>query len=222
VEDMVDALRVQLTAMQVPPPYHLLALSLGAMVAIDWATRYPQEVAGAVLLNTSLARFSPFHHRLRPANYPALLAPLAGWGGAEGREATLLRLTSARPESHPDAVARWTAIFREHPVSVGNALRQLRAALRYRAPIEPPPVPLMVLVGAGDRLVDPRCSRALARAWRTPLVEHPWAGHDLPLDDGGWVAEEVTRWIGRVSAGEVGHGTSSQARQAHDGKRLPE
>jgi pimeloyl-ACP methyl ester carboxylesterase len=200
VGPMVDALREQLAAMQVPAPYHLLALSLGAMVAIDWATRYPHEVAGAVLMNTSLARFSPFHHRLRAANYPALLSLLAGRGGIERREATLLRLTSARPEAHPDAVARWTAIFREHPVSAGNALRQLLAASRYRAPVERPAVPLVMLVGAGDRLVDPRCSRAIAQAWGATLLEHPWAGHDLPLDDAGWVVEQVGRWANQASA----------------------
>lgn len=196
VEPMTDALRAELAAMGVAPPYRLLALSLGAMVAIDWATRHPHEVAGAVLINTSLSRFSPFHQRLRPANYPALLALLAGRGGVQGREATLLRLTSARPETHPDAVARWTAIFRARPVSVGNSLRQLAAAMRFRAPAQAPAVPLAFLVGAGDSLVHPDCSRSVARAWHAPLIEHPWAGHDLPLDDGGWVVEKVVRLLG--------------------------
>jgi pimeloyl-ACP methyl ester carboxylesterase len=194
VAAMVDAARAQLAVMQVKPPYHLLALSLGAMVALDWAMRYPQELASGVLLNTSLARFSPFHHRLRPANYVALLGLLARRGDTARREATLLRLTSARPEAHPEVVALWIAIFRTRPVSPANALRQLLAALRYRAPIQAPAVPLLVLAGAGDRLVDPRCSRALAQAWSLPHVEHPWAGHDLPLDDGVWVVERVVRW----------------------------
>ena len=197
VEAMTDAVRAELSGMGVKPPYRLLASSLGAMVAIDWAARHPREVTGAVLINTSLSRFSPLHHRLRPANYPALLALLAGHGGVEGREATLLRLTSARPEGHPEAVGRWTAIFRERPVTVGNALRQLLAAMRFRAPLDPPPVPLTFLVGAGDRLVDPDCSRAIARAWRAPLIEHPWAGHDLPLDDEAWVVEQVASERGR-------------------------
>lgn len=196
VDAMTDAVRAELASMGVVPPYRLLALSLGAMVAIDWSTRHPREVASAVLINTSLSRFSPFHHRLRPANYPALLALLAGRGGVEGREGTLLRLTSARPEAQPDAVARWTAIFRARPVSAANALRQLVAAMRYRAPRQAPAVPLTLLVGAGDTLVHPDCSRSVARAWRAPLVEHPWGGHDLPLDDERWVVEQVVRVAG--------------------------
>ena len=47
---------------------------------------------------------------------------------------------------------------------------------------------------AGDRLVDPRCTTAIARAWGVPHELHPWAGHDVPLDDPGWVIEQVERF----------------------------
>ena len=50
-------------------------MSLGAMVAVDWAARHPEELAGCVLINTSLRPFSPWYQRLRPANYGALLRP---------------------------------------------------------------------------------------------------------------------------------------------------
>ena len=60
------------------------------------------------------------------------------------------------------------------------ALRQLLAAMRYRAPRRVPPVPLLLLSGAADGLVHPACSAAVARAWRLPMAVHPDAGHDLP------------------------------------------
>jgi hypothetical protein len=50
------------------------------------------------------------------------------------------------------------------------------------------------MLAAGDRLVDPECSRTLARAWQADFIEHPNAGHDLPLDDGAWVAQQIERW----------------------------
>ncbi|MBC8058528.1 MAG: alpha/beta hydrolase, partial [Rhizobiales bacterium] len=28
-----------------------------------------------------------------------------------------------------------------------------------------------------------------------PVATHPWAGHDLPLDDGEWVALQVSNWL---------------------------
>jgi predicted alpha/beta hydrolase family esterase len=52
-----------------------------------------------------------------------------------------------------------------------------------------------VLVSAADGLVDPRCSQRLAQAWGAPMRKHPTAGHDLPLDDGAWVAREVAAWL---------------------------
>jgi pimeloyl-ACP methyl ester carboxylesterase len=41
------------------------------MVAVEWASRYPQEIARCVLINTSMRPYSRFHQRLRWQNYPA-------------------------------------------------------------------------------------------------------------------------------------------------------
>ncbi|MBK7793953.1 MAG: hypothetical protein IPJ62_16665, partial [Betaproteobacteria bacterium] len=57
-----------------------------------------------------------------------------------------------------------------------------------------PAAGVLILASANDALVDPRCSQALAEAWRATIAVHPKAGHDLPLDDGPWVAEQVARW----------------------------
>ena len=42
--------------------------------------------------------------------------------------------------------------------------------------------------------------RRLAAQWATAFAEHPTAGHDLPLDDGAWVARQVGDWL-RTLAG---------------------
>jgi pimeloyl-ACP methyl ester carboxylesterase len=89
---------------------------------------------------------------------------------------------------------QWTDWRRAHPVSRANALRQLLAAMRYRAPRRVPPVPLLLLSGAADGLVHPACSAAVARAWRLPMAVHPDAGHDLPLDAPDWVVAQVVAW----------------------------
>ena len=60
--------------------------------------------------------------------------------------------------------------------------------------------PLLLLAGAGDRLVDPACSRRLARTWQVPLLEHAQAGHDLPLDDPDWVAHQASLFFSRPAA----------------------
>jgi pimeloyl-ACP methyl ester carboxylesterase len=81
------------------------------------------------------------------------------------------------------------------PVSAANALRQVLAAARFR--LGPQPLDskkLLVLAGAGDTLVSPECSLALAKAWNCAMARHPTAGHDVTLDAGPWVAEQVARW----------------------------
>lgn len=195
VEEMVERLRVQLIGQGVPPPYELLAMSLGAMVAVAWAARYPEEVLGCVLINTSLRPFSPFYRRLKPRNYVRLLK-LALFGGSDDDwERTILRLTSRRTACPDKVVKKWIAYRRESPVSSRNAFRQLLAAARYQAPLARPNVPILVLCSVQDALVDSSCSRQLALRWRSGFATHPTAGHDLPLDDGPWVARQVSRWL---------------------------
>ncbi len=191
IGDMMECCRADLTARGLRPPYHLLALSLGGMAAAAWMRAHPEELRGAVLINSSLRPFSAFHERLRPGSYGALLR-LVGADSA-GRERIILRLTSRGDRS--DVLPAWIAFRRERPVSSANALRQLLAAARYRASPRRPEVPLLVLASDRDALVDPRCSRRIAAQWQARIAVHPSAGHDLPLDDPAWVAREVRAWL---------------------------
>lgn len=202
VADMADACRQALRAQGIAPPYHLLAMSLGGMVAVDWASRFPAEIAGAVLINTSLRGISPLQWRLRPANWPWLLRLMLRWRQPRRCEEIVLRITSRVCASdravRNDVLSHWTALRELHPVTAASALRQLWAAARYAAPTQRPPVPLLVLTSQQDGLVDPRCSLHLAKRWQTALAVHPGAGHDLPLDDGAWVAAQVQQWVAAV------------------------
>jgi pimeloyl-ACP methyl ester carboxylesterase len=195
VAGMVDACRDECVRRGIETPVSLLAMSLGAMVAAEWARVAPEELDGCVLINTSMRPFSPLHHRLRPANYPTLLRLALGGGSAEAIEQTVLRLTSNQPGQLRDVIPDWSAVRRHRPVSASNAVRQLIAAARYRAPRQAPGVPLLLLGSEHDQLVDSRCSQAIASAWHCSLLMHPAAGHDLPLDDPRWVADQVRRWL---------------------------
>src|ERR1035437_687970 len=48
VADMVAHCRAQLAQRDVAPPYHVLAMSLGAMVAVAWSHAHPRELAAQV------------------------------------------------------------------------------------------------------------------------------------------------------------------------------
>lgn len=196
VPALVAHCRTQLALRQVDGPVRLLAMSLGAMVALAWAQAHPQEVAAQVLINTSVRPFNPFYQRLKPANYGVLLRLVLSRASDEAWESAVLRLTSNHWADRPEAVLpHWLGLRAANPVSRVNALRQLLAAARFRAPVMPPAVPTLLLASEHDQLVSSDCSKMLARVWRTPLRLHPSAGHDLPLDDGPWVAAQVRDWL---------------------------
>jgi pimeloyl-ACP methyl ester carboxylesterase len=192
VEDMAEFCRAELHRRGIAGPYHLLALSLGAMVAVAWNCIAPEEVAGSVLINTSLRPFSPFYRRLKPHNYARLLRVLKAC--PVEREKLILEMTSNDSNAQKAVLNDWIAYQREAPVSPQNALRQLWAAMRFRARRCKPCTRLLILGSTADGLVDNECSRRLAALWHAEAAFHPSAGHDLPLDDGPWIVEQVKRW----------------------------
>jgi len=183
---LVDFCRAELLAQGVAAPYHLLAMSMGAMVAAQWAHDVPQELAGAVLINTSFRPFSPFFRRLRPRNYARLLRVALPGTSTDAREQTVLRLTSNHPEQHAKALAQWRQI------------RQQPAPVAGRRPLScHPPAPHLPRASAGQRAgrsgqcpMHPHHCAALACAPGTaprrrprPAAGRPAVGHrpDAPV-----------------------------------------
>jgi pimeloyl-[acyl-carrier protein] methyl ester esterase len=180
-------------------PAILVAVSLGGMVAWEWMLSHPEEIAGAVLINTSLGGLSPFYRRLRWQCYGKLFAA-AGNRNIEVREPGLLKLLSNREDNYPQTAADWIAIQKARPVSAKNAFRQLMAAAAYRPEAIKPRPPVLLLNSLGDKLVDPLCSEIIAQKWHLERHTHPWGGHDLTLDDSEWVAAEIAGWLPTAEA----------------------
>jgi len=176
-------------------PYYLVGLSLGAMTAIEWAKCYPNEIAGGVLMSTSLRGINPLFHRLRPANYPSIIRNIFLSNDIQRNEETILKLTSNKHASDKELLNSWIQYAKESGMTRSNGLRQLLAASRYSAPATKPDIPLILLNGREDHLVNPTCSNTIASRWKVPLLSHPHAGHDLTLDAGKWVCEQIQLWL---------------------------
>jgi pimeloyl-ACP methyl ester carboxylesterase len=174
-------------------PYSILALSMGGMVALDWAQHGETgEIQQLVLINTS-SRFSRPWHRMRPAVWPRVLRLMARRELFD-REKEILTMTSNRPVTL-ELAKQWYRIQRQRPVSLANARRQLMAAVSYRpSPVRPLPDALL-LASRGDRIVHWKCSQAMEQRWQWTLRLHPDAGHDLPLDDADWVIRQIQGWL---------------------------
>ena len=197
IPTMVTYCRNELIKRGHPPPYFLLAMSLGAMVATEWSYSGNGEVKGCVLMNTSLGKFSPFYHRMGPRNYLPLLRLVLLIRNPADAERIILQLTSNRATQRAQVIDEWVQARIKHPVSRANALRQVVAALRYRVRSRAPDTDVLILSSEQDSLVHVDCSLAIASQWKCPMKLHPMAGHDLALDDPNWVIEKVQRWLSR-------------------------
>jgi pimeloyl-ACP methyl ester carboxylesterase len=177
-------------------PLWLVGLSMGGMVAYEWARRWPDQVGGLVLINTSAGGLSAPWRRLRWTALPQLIAA-AATGDVIARERRIYGFNSRETARREAIVETWAALAREQPVRRANAVRQLLAAARYRVAPLPAPTPTLVLASTHDGMVDPACSRAIAaHVPGATLMEHPRAGHDLPLDDPDWVVGQIRAWVG--------------------------
>ncbi len=172
---------------------NLLAMSLGGMVAWEWLQNYPDETNSAILINTSLKPLNPCYQRLRWQCYPKL-ANLIFKRDLYQRELAILKLVS-NDKTHHETIARdWETIQRLRPISWQNAKRQIIAAANYRPPLNKPLVSVLLLNSLGDHLVAPVCSSTISQRWSLPLTMHPWAGHDICIDDSEWVIRQLKRW----------------------------
>ena len=196
---MVDDLRLFIRSRSVTTPVHIVALSLGAMVAVEWMSRHPDECAAGILISTSLRGLNPFYQRLLPSTYPAVFSSLLIPGSIRHKETTSLKFISnivaedtAKREM---TIANWVRYAEQCPVSGLNGLRQLLAATRFRVPNKCPNTPMLIMSSNADKLVSPLCSKKLANYWNLPIVTHDTAGHDIPLDDGKWVCKKIAHWL---------------------------
>lgn len=172
-------------------PLYLLGISMGGMVALDWAQRFPAEVRGVILINSSSGD-QPVWWRLRPGAWTTMLLALAL--PCKGREEKVLQIVSNRRECYAQFLQQWLAIQQQHPISRSTIFRMLLAAKKFR-PQSECVVSGLVLTSDRDRMVSPRASEALAERFDWPLVRHGGCGHDLPMDDPQWVVNETVQWL---------------------------
>jgi len=199
IVDMANDVRHSVFNHSSHQPVYIIALSMGAMVAVEWMDKHPEECAGAVLISTSLRGLNPFYERLLPSNYPMILKSLIVPDDIRRKENRILNMvsniTANDPAESNATVNHWVDYAEQNPVTAMNGLRQLIAAMRFRIPGRRPKVPILVLRSLADHMVSPECSAALAREWQLPIVTHETSGHDIPLDDAEWVCEKIVQWL---------------------------
>ena len=168
-------------------PVGILAISLGGMIATKWALEYPSEISHLVIINSSFS-LSPFYDRLMPKNYLKILKILFLSNPKKIEEFILSSTSNTK---------KWINILQDcirfqsqHPISLKNFIRQIKLAKHSQFESKPQ-CQVTVLTSENDHLVNYKCSLTIAKHWQINPHIHPTAGHDLPLDDGLWIIEQI-------------------------------
>lgn len=168
--------------------FGVVGISLGGMLATRWAQLFPDEVSHLVLINSS-SKHSPFNQRLKPENYPGVLRHLL-FGNPTATEEFILQTTSNSERLWKPQLAENIEFLMSHPLNARNFFRQLKLAHQTDFNIVPKAAKL-ILTSKADRLVSYECSEKISKLWGCAIRYHETAGHDLPLDDGEWLIENI-------------------------------
>lgn len=193
-EDFSDDLRRMMDHLQLGKA-HLVGLSMGGRILMDFASRYPQRVQSLVLA----ASFPSFGQalsaqqqddfmRLRrqplqegktlvdmaPALVDALLGPHAG---QEVRDHMLESIRALRPQSYLKTLQATLGFDRRRELSLIEA-------------------PTLLIYGEFDRVVTPEQGRAVQAAMRhARFITAPGVGHLINLETPAFFNEQVHRFI---------------------------
>ncbi len=174
----------------------LLALSLGGIVAWEWMKKYPADICGGILISISFARFNPFYQRLKWQNHIKFLT-LMSQHNVYQRELAIVRMVNNSRHLDEQTAIAWEQIHKMRPISLKTIYHQILAAAQYIPSAEKPDQPVLLINSKGDKMVNPVCSETIQRKWDLELRTHPWAGHDLTLDDSEWVLKQLKEWVAK-------------------------
>jgi pimeloyl-ACP methyl ester carboxylesterase len=179
-------------------PWSLVAISMGGMLALDWVDAEPGLFEKVVVINSSSSDLSSPFERFQVKILPRMLHAFLV-NRPEVSESLILDITSNRYSKEDPKMQKLledrVQSMKDQPVSRLTFFRQITSASRYRLPPRPPKPKTLIVSAAKDRLVSPKCSERLAEKLHAPHSIHPWAGHDLPVDDPEWLARETKEWM---------------------------
>jgi pimeloyl-ACP methyl ester carboxylesterase len=196
-------------------PAVLVGNSMGGLIASLEASRHPQTVAGAVLIDPALplggrpdpvtvAMFTGF---FLPGIGPAMLSGRARVRTPEQLAMATFQLCCVDPSRVPgealkahialaEARGGYPQMQREFLVAARSLLWELAHRFRHAAMLRRISSPVLLLHGEKDRLVPIGAARTAARAnpgWRFEIATD--VGHVPQLEAPDWTVEQILDWL---------------------------
>jgi surfactin synthase thioesterase subunit len=189
-QEVIAKIKVHSRIVKEGQPFNLMGISLGGMIALKWAELFPSELNQVVVINTSLRQFSPLIRRLQFHQVKNLFRAIKE-KAVRKRELIMLEIASNNLVRSKKWINELAHFSKRYPVTYGNFMRQLILASRIRIHSKQFSVPIKILCAKNDHMVNWSCSQVIAEQFGLPLVIHPTAGHDIPLDDPEWVSQKM-------------------------------
>jgi pimeloyl-ACP methyl ester carboxylesterase len=197
VDYLVEQLRLYLESFVQRPPYHLAGSSTGAKVAIEYAVRYPDDVARLVLFGPS------------GLGEEESLPVIQGVRRSDPKSVIDSVFFDVR-QVDPGLVRYYHGQLRNRRWRIG-LLKTIRGTLgqSVRRRLGQVSQPTLVIMGSDDRIVDPEQVRsAVAQLPRGQLLLIPRCGHAPHMEKARRVTPLVTEFLkspvlGTTTAGNL-------------------
>jgi len=182
---------------------HVVGISLGGYVALQFALRHPEQLDKLVLVSTSAGGRA---HAPANPEIAALLAPVPSLEIGERAIRNYSRIMAAQyVQEHPDELERIAAVARYRPMSAAGYGRQLQAALTHDVvdALHQICAPTLVIHGDSDPLVPPENGAYLARhiAGARHIV-YPGVGHVPIVERAEQFNRDVLAFLGDPTGSE--------------------
>ena len=169
--------------------FNICGISLGGMMALQWAEAFPDEVEHVVVINSSLPQLSPVHHRI---SFKSIFQIMRGITSKDPlvRESITLALTVNDENIREQYLKPFARFSQKNPITVKNFVRQLYLATRIKIN-QSIQTSITIIVSVQDHFVKPDCSFEMARFFNINPISHPTSGHDLPLESPQWLLKAL-------------------------------
>lgn len=179
-------------------PAHVMGISLGGMVALATALRYPDWVESVITVNTSVAGLGKM--RLTPAALRAIAKGMREHPEVHEHLAQILVGSHCPEDVQQEVARRHKEIEQIEGRPTDAAAKQVLAAARFRVKPELKQLehPVLVTYGTADQFVPTSNSRKLATLLPNgTLVPVVGGGHELMLDKNEELTRLVEEWVNR-------------------------
>lgn len=176
-------------------PVVFVGMSMGGYVAFAFCRKYPDRVRGLVLVDSRTEADSGEAAAARLRTAEKVLAE----GAASVSDDMAEKLFAA--ESPADLRESWrTRMAATSPRGIAAALRGMAERPDSGTLLAELQLPVLVIVGAEDRITPVDGARAMAQAANATLEIIPRAGHISPVENPDAVAAALRRFLAKIGS----------------------